>query len=77
MTPHELESMAPELDFSDSSAILIFLLMLAFSQFDNEVIMRDDGLYEKISDGHYRKISVTLDQIKSQLETILGKESGA
>lgn len=74
MTSHELESMEPELDFTDPSAMFIFLLMLLFAQFDNEIVMRDDTLYEKISDGHYRKIPITLDQIKSPFEEIFGKE---
>lgn len=71
MLPHEPESIKTKFDLSDPSAMLIFVLMLAFGQYENEIVMRDNTLYEKISDGHYRKIFVTLDQIKSQLEKLL------
>lgn len=71
MLPDEPESIETKFDLSDPSAILIFVLMLAFGQYENEIVMRDNTLYEKISDGHYRKISVTLDQIKEQLETVM------
>lgn len=70
MLPHEPEPIETKFDLSDPSAMLIFVLMLAFGQYENEIVMRDNTLCEKISDGHYRKISVTLDQIQSALETL-------
>lgn len=71
MTPYELESIESKLDLSDPFTVLIFLLILSFAQFDNEIVFRDGALYEKISDGHYRKVSVTLDQIKSHFLHLL------
>lgn len=71
MTPYELESIESKLDLSDPFTVLIFLLILSFAQFDNEIVFLDGALYEKISDGHYRKVSVTLDQIKSHFLHLL------
>lgn len=71
MSPHDSEYIETKFDLSDPSAMLFFVLMLAFGQCENEIVMRDNTLYEKISDGHYRKISVTLNQIRSQLEGLL------
>lgn len=71
MSVYEPESIETNFDLSDPSAMLFFVLMLSLSQYENEIVVRNDDLYEKISDGHYRKISVTLDQIQSALETIM------